>query len=110
MTQFEQVRMVRTVVDSVLREQQDEEIRRAGYIHLYGVSEASALLARRRGLSVAIAAVAGMLHDIYTYRTGLQALHAPSGAEDARVILRDLGLFSQEIGRASCRERVSLNV
>ena len=114
MTQFEQVRMVRTVVDSVLREQQDEEIRRAGYIHLYGVSEASALLARRRGLSVAIAAVAGMLHDIYTYRTGLQALHAPSGAEDARVILRDLGLFSQEqqltihsaILRHSDKERV----
>lgn len=111
MTELE---MVRQVVDSVLREQEDEEIHRAGYIHLYGVSETSALLARRRGLSVAIASVAGMLHDIYTYRTGLQLLHAPSGAEDARVIMRDLGRFSQEeqqmihsaILRHSDKERV----
>ena len=114
MTGFEEVRMVRSIADSVLREQEDEEIRRAGYIHLYGVSETSALLAGRRCLSATTAAVAGMLHDIYTYRTGLQQLHAPSSAEDARVILRDLGLFSQEeqltihsaILRHSDKERV----
>ena len=55
-----------------------------------------------------------MLHDIYTCRTGLQLLHPPSGAEDARVILRDLGAFSQEeqqrthsaILRHSSKERV----
>ncbi|HAI87835.1 MAG TPA: hypothetical protein DCL63_12680 [Firmicutes bacterium] len=111
---FGKVRMVRTVVDGVLQEQEDEAIRRAGYIHLYGVAEMSALLAARRGLDAVTASVAGMLHDIYTCRTGLRLLHAPSGAEDARVILRDLGVFSQEeqqrihsaILRHSDKERV----
>lgn len=96
MTEFEKVRMVRAVVGSVLQEQEDDALRRSGYIHLYGVSEMSTLLAARRGLDVVTASVAGMLHDIYTCRTGLQLLHAASGAEDARVILRDLGVFSPE--------------
>lgn len=96
MTEFEKVRMVRAVVGSVLQEQEDDALRRSGYIHLYGVSEMSTLLAARRGLDVVTASVAGMLHDIYTCRTGLQLLHAASGAEGARVILRDLGVFSPE--------------
>ena len=88
--------MVRKVVDCVLQEQEDGEIRRVGYIHLYGVCQMSVLLARRRDLDVVTAQVAGMLHDIYAFRTGILVLHAVSGAEDARVILRDLSLFSQE--------------
>ena len=83
---------MRAVIDSVLQE--DFAGRRAEYSHLYGVSNTSALLALRRGLDAELAAVIGMLHDIYTYRTGLGTLHAHNGAEDVRVIVRDLGSFT----------------
>ncbi len=87
---------LRQVVDEILMSQEDIEERRCGYVHLYGVSALAALLAKKRGLGEEIACAAAMLHDIYSYRTHLTANHAHNSEEDARVILRDLGLFSKE--------------
>ncbi|MGE5654774.1 MAG: HD domain-containing protein, partial [Bacillota bacterium] len=87
---------VRQIVDGILLSQEDIEERRCGYVHLYGVSALAALLATKRGLDADIACTAAMLHDIYSYRTHLTANHAHNSEEDARVILRDLGLFSDE--------------
>ena len=87
---------IRQVVDAVLARQEDVEERRCGYVHLYGVSTLSTLLAMKRGLDPELASVAGMLHDIYSYRTKLTQYHAHNSEEDARVILRDSGLFTEE--------------
>ena len=57
-------------------------------IHLSGVSSCCVLLASRRGLDTEIAAVSGLLHDIYRYKTGIHAFHAHNGAEMARVVLK----------------------
>jgi hypothetical protein len=93
---------LRTVVDDILRRQPDEQERRCGFVHLYGVAATAAILAARRGLDVGLAGAAGMLHDIYAHRTGILPLHAPNGAEDARVILRDLGGFTAEEQQIVC--------
>lgn len=87
---------LRQIVDEILMSQEDIEERRCGYVHLYGVSALAALLAKRRDLDVEIACAAAMLHDIYSYRSHLTANHAHNSEEDARVLLRDLGLFSDE--------------
>ncbi len=91
MTRLEQLRRI---VDDTLRAQADWQRQHAGCIHLYGVAAIAAQLAERRGLDPILASAAGMLHDIYTYRTGLADLHAQNSAEEARPILRDSGLFT----------------
>lgn len=90
-TRLEQLRRI---VDDTLRAQVNWQRQHAGCIHLYGVAAIAAQLAERRGLDPILAAAAGLLHDIYTYRTGLSDLHAQNSAEEARPILRDCGLFS----------------
>lgn len=64
--------------------------------HLEGVAAAAALLAARRDLNAELATIAGLLHDVYAYCVGDYACHAHNGAEMARVLLRDLGLFTDE--------------
>ena len=89
----------RYIHDIVLRTEcvgQEQQAILDKYAHMQGVSSWSAVLALKRGLNPEIAAVAGLLHDIYTYRTGLTKLHAYNGEEEARVILRDSDLFSLE--------------
>lgn len=82
---------LRRVVDAILLAVADDVERRCAYIHLYGVAAEAAALALRRGLDPGLAAAAGMLHDIYAYRTGLGRLHAENSAEDGRVLLREAG-------------------
>lgn len=77
---------------------EDAETRRAAYVHSYGVSQCCVLLALKRGLDPELAAVIGLLHDIYSYKTGLTALHSENGADMVRVVFkRDLrDLFSED--------------
>ena len=88
MNRLEQVRQR---VDGILRGQPDLEERRCGFVHLYGVSQACALLALKRGLDVQLCAVAGMLHDIATYKTDNPAGHDRLGAVEAEHLLGELG-------------------
>lgn len=87
---------LRNHIDGILHSVVAAYERRCGFLHLYGVAQAAALLAERKGLAPDIAAAAAMLHDIYTYRTGHTALHSHNSAEEARPVLRDMGIFSQE--------------
>ena len=57
------IEKVREVVDEILLHMTDDEERRCAYLHLYGVSQACALLALKRGEDVELATIAGMLHD-----------------------------------------------
>jgi len=91
--------LVRARVDAVLAAMPDPTARQAAAVHLYGVSQACAMLAMRRGADAECAAAAGMLHDIATYATGCAAEHGPRGAVMAREILISIGAFTAgEIG------------
>jgi uncharacterized protein len=89
---------VRIIVDKILLEQSDLEERRCGYVHLYGVSAICSMLALKRGLDVELCTIAGMLHDIWTYKYKFQYSkeHAKLGSIEARNILNGLNYFNEE--------------
>jgi uncharacterized protein len=93
--ELDRTEQVRQVVDAILRGQPNEMVRRSGFIHLYGVAQACALLALKRGLDAELGTVAGMLHDLWTYKTGDSTDHGPRGAPLAREILAELGCFAE---------------
>jgi len=92
--------MVREYVDNVLLKVLDEKYRRCGYMHLYGVSQACVMIAMKRKEDAELAAIAGMLHDIYSYTAMDTKDHAHKGSFMAREILSSLSVFEpQEIDR-----------
>lgn len=93
---MDRLEKIRGVVDRILNEQQDIEERRCGFAHLYGVSAICSLMSLKRGMDPQISSIAGMLHDIYVYRTRLVLNHAHNSEEYARVILRETGDFTDE--------------
>lgn len=72
----DRLELIRDAVNETLSQQPDEETRRWGFVHLYGVSATCVLLAAKRGLDPQLCAVAEMLHDIWTYKTGDPTDHA----------------------------------
>ena len=86
------VEILRTYIDEILLNMTDTENRRCAYLHLYGVSQACALIALRRNENVELATMAGMLHDLHTYKQGNHDNHAEKGAILAREILNELNL------------------
>jgi uncharacterized protein len=94
--ELDRLEMVRNEVDKILLIMVDDFERRCAYLHLYGVSQACSMVAIKRGLDSEISAISGMLHDIYTYRTGISKFHAHNSAEEVRPVLRDMNAFSLE--------------
>lgn len=90
------IETVRQQVDEILLGMPDAEERRCGYVHLYGVAQACALLAKKRGENAELAVIAGMLHDIYSYAKMDSTDHAHKGAAMAREILESLKIFTEE--------------
>ncbi len=78
---------IRKVVEKKLNKMEDEEKRNGAVNHLYGVSLAATLIAKKRGLDPELAAISAMLHDLYAYKSGSYDDHAHKGAELARHIL-----------------------
>ena len=87
---------LRKYVNNELNKIVDEDDRISAVNHLYGVSLAATILAKKRKLNPEIAAMAAMLHDFYAYKSGSYDDHAHLGAELAREILADLNLTSEE--------------
>ena len=83
---------LRKHVDAELERMPDPEKRISAAAHLYGVSLAATMLAKKRGLDPELASMAGMLHDLHAYHTGSYDDHAHKGAELARQILEELKL------------------
>ncbi len=79
---------IREYVNGIFDRIEDAETRRAAYIHSYGVSQCCAILALKRGLDLELAAAIGLLHDVYSYKTGITSLHCHNGAEMVRVALK----------------------
>ena len=96
------IEKVREYVDSVLLNMSDVVEKRCGYLHLYGVSQACALIAYKRNENVELATIAGMLHDIYSYSAMDRKDHAHKGAIIAKDIMKSLGIFEvDEIEKVS---------
>ena len=86
---------LRKYVDAQLNEMEDADKRISAAAHLYGVSLAATMIARKRGLDPEIASMAAMLHDLHAYKTGSYDDHAHKGAELAREILTELELTDE---------------
>ena len=99
---MDRIERVREVVDDILLNMTDHEERRCAYLHLYGVSQACALLSIKRKENVELAIIAGMLHDIYSYANMDSQDHAHKGAVMARNILNSLNAFSEEEKNLIC--------
>ena len=93
---MDRLELVRKEIDIILLSQPDVELRRRGYIHLYGVAQNCSILAIKRGLDIELASIIGMLHDIYTYKHGYVKEHALLGAPEAEKILCELNFFTKE--------------
>lgn len=87
---------LRTVVDGRLDTMADPSRRTGAVAHLYGVSLAATMIAKKRGLDPELASMAAMLHDLYAYESGSYEDHAHRGADLAREILGELGSTTGE--------------
>ena len=96
------IEKVREKVDDILLHMSDPQERRCAYVHLYGVAQACALLAARRGVEAELAVIAGMLHDLHAYAAMDARDHAPKSAEMARTLLQELGWFREDEIAAVC--------
>ena len=96
------IEKVREVIDKIIINISDDEERRCAYIHLYGVSQACALLAIKRKENMELAAIAGMLHDIYSYVEQNSTDHAHKGADMAYKLLDSLNLFTEKEKNLIC--------
>ena len=83
-------------VHKVLKGMDDNQKRAAAIAHLHGVSLAAVIIAKKRGEDAELAAMAGLLHDLYAYKSGSYDDHAHKGADYARTILEELGITSAE--------------
>jgi len=103
------VEKLREYVDQVLLNKNNDRDRRMAYVHLYGVAQACALIAKKRGVDIELAIMAGMLHDLYTYKRkdevrhlGMDAIqeviknHRAEGVVYLREVLNELQLTTAE--------------
>ncbi len=88
--------LVRNEVDEILLCQPNLNMRKDGYIHLYGVAQNCTLLAIKRGLDIELCTIIGMLHDIFTYKYEYVINHAILGMDEAEKVLRKLDVFSDD--------------
>ena len=86
---------LRKYVDAELNKMEDADKRTSAVAHLYGVSLAAAMIAKKRGLDPEIASIAAMMHDLHAYKTGSYDDHAHKGADLARKILGELKLTDE---------------
>ena len=86
---------IRKYVDEELNKIEDIDKRNSAIVHLYGVSLAATMIAKKRGLDPEIASMAAMLHDLHAYKTGSYDDHAHKGADLAREILGELKLTDE---------------
>ena len=84
-------------VHKILKDNMDDNQKRAAAIaHLHGVSLAAVMIAKKRGENPELAAMAGLLHDLYAYKSGSYDDHAHKGADYAGEVLKDLGITNEE--------------
>ena len=90
------VKDLQKYVHKVLKGMDDNQKRAAAIAHLHGVSLAAVMIAKKRGENAELAAMAGLLHDLYAYKSRSYEDHAHKGAEYARKVLGELELTTAE--------------
>ena len=93
---------LRRIVDAELNRMEDIDKHNGAINHLYGVSLAATMIAKKRGLDPELAAMAAMMHDLAAYKSGSYEDHAHRGAELARGILGELGLTDEKEAETIC--------
>lgn len=93
---------LRNYVNARLNEMEDADRRISAVNHLYGVSLAATMIAKKRGMDPELSAMAAMLHDLYAYESGSYEDHAHKGAELARKILGELKLTDEKETEIIC--------
>ena len=83
-------------VNRILEKLEDGDRRLKAVSHLHGVALAAAMLAKVRGENAELATMAGLLHDLYAYKSGSYDDHAQLGADYARKLLDKLAVTSPE--------------
>ena len=96
------VKDVQKQVHKVLKNMDDNQKRSSAVAHLHGVSLAAVMIAKKRGEDPELAAMAGLLHDLYAYKSGSYEDHAPKGAEYARELLTKMELTTEEENEVIC--------
>ena len=96
------LKVLRNFINSELIKMDDNDKMISAVNHLYGVSPAATMIAKKRGLDTEIAAMAAMLHDLYAYKSGSYDDHAHLGADLAREILNDLKLTNESETEMIC--------
>ncbi len=86
----------------IRKELKDTEDHDKQIAHLHGVSLAASLLAKKRNENAELAAMAGLLHDMYAYTAGTYDDHAHKGAEYARNLLEKMDLTNAEETEVIC--------
>ena len=93
---------LRKYINSEINKIDDTDERTAATVHLYGVSLAAVILAKKRGLDEELAAMAALLHDLYAYKTASYDDHAHKGAELAKNVLKELALTDNDETEIIC--------
>ena len=93
---------LRAYVNAELNKMENEDKRTGAIVHLYGVSLAATMIAKKRGLNWEIASMAAMLHDLHAYKSGSYDDHAHKGADLAREILGELKLTDEQETETIC--------
>ena len=93
---------LRRYVDAELNRMEDADKRISAVNHLYGVSLAATMIAKKRGMDSEIAAMAAMMHDLAAYKSGSYDDHAHKGADLARAILTELALTDEQETEMIC--------
>ncbi|MBP1994396.1 CHAP domain-containing protein [Paenibacillus eucommiae] len=93
---FKRLESVRGLVHEMLLNTENTSVKQEVYVHLFGVSNFASMLAMRRGQDSEIAAIAGLLHGFYFYKTGIKEFPGPNSADAVRPIIRSTQLFTDE--------------
>lgn len=87
---------VRHAVQEMIQSMSCEIRKQDACIQLNGVSATAAMLAMKRYLNQELAAIAGLLHNYYFYKTGIDHFPGPNSAEAVRPLLRDMRIFAKD--------------
>ena len=91
----------------------DADKRATAVAHLHGVALAASILAKKRGENAELATMAGLLHDLWAYKSGSYDDHAHLGAEYARkalgelVTLKEMEIISSAIDHHDSKAEVN---
>ena len=97
--QYTRIDTIRERLDEKINAIEDADQHRCAYVHLYGVGQAAAMLALKRGMGrkvAELAEIAGMLHDYTSYFVEESDDHAHKSAPYVKALLTETGEFTDE--------------